>query len=188
MSDAQTTTQQSGRQAAVAALARRIDRWDETDHGAHAELRRGKPDDVARPALWRLLVNVVEPAGVAIPTDDEPRWAMLAWAIAHLGAGSKQRFGAALFSAVGSDLRLTRLLEARQGQLPGALAAVVRQMAAKGESADPQEIARFVLEDPDTEAGDRIRRDIARAYYRAEGNRSSKKPANATDASQGDTP
>jgi len=150
----------------VARLHHTLGRWARSDAGAHAELRRSVPGQIPAIGLWKLLVQCdIDPRTEA----EERGWALLAWTLASLGGTeSRQPIGRALQGAGLSELRLVRLLRADAGQLPDALTAAVRQIMAKGGNGDALQLARLVLTGPDSEAGERIRRQIAKDYYRAE--------------------
>lgn len=149
----------------VSRLRHTLARWSLSDAGAHAEIRRGRPGDLGTPALWRLLVTCdIDPQGEAATAG----WALLAWALATLGGPeSRQSLGQVLHASGLSELRLVRLLRADRSQLTDALRAGIRQVTAKRGNADALQLARLLLTDPDGEAGEQIRRQIARDYYRA---------------------
>ena len=147
--------------ACVAKLQQTLRRWRERDVGGHAAIRRLRPGETGSPTLWRLLLS----CGIDPPDDQAVHWALIAWALAMLEGPSSTHLGAALQRAELSPLRLERLLRADVAQLPDCLQAAVRQLVAKGVAADGYHVAALVLRDPDSEGGERIRRQIARHYY-----------------------
>mgnify|MGYP002636746933 CR=1 FL=1 len=139
--------------------------------GDLAALRRLDLDDPSEPAFWQVMVAWVEPSW-NLPRQDALRdeadrdWASILNALV-LMAGLHQAgrgLGTALASAGFSELRLSRLLRASDSGVRNEIRLAARYLGSKAEPSNHVELARLVLgrSDPD----DRIRRQIARNYYR----------------------
>lgn len=144
--------------------------------GDVADLRRGRPCDPTRPALWRLLTTVVEPAGHLPAVEGQERdtaeraWAMTCWAIAAAGPTDCRRgsgLGRTLLSAGVSELRLVRFLRAGPDRLEDEVRGVISQIASKGEPLHPVDLCRLILS-AGRDDEDEVRRDIARSYFAQE--------------------
>lgn len=141
--------------------------------GELAQLRRGEPTDPARPAFWRLLFAVVEPAGLVAAAEgdrrdaDEKAWSVLCWAIATVGADQANGYGLgrALRRAGVSELRFARLLNGSPEQLPDLIRGVVGQLASKGEPLAATDLARLLGLGGASQDSEGVRRDIARDYF-----------------------
>ena len=161
------------------ALALKMAGWIGTEAfgtGPRAMLRRldlRAPGALAEPALQRLLVQVLPDdwSGQQVMRD----WALLAHLLAlgapdlHSGGGA---FGAALHEAGFSESRLLRLLEADRDTLTVLLPRACRFLVAKGQRLNPPELIRLIraAASHDPAPLERVRTDIARAYYRADRN------------------
>lgn len=167
-------------------MARRIGA-DSFGTGPRAMLRRldfRAPGALADPALQRLLVEVLpeEWSGPQIMRD----WALLAHLLAlaapelHTGGVA---FGAALHAAGFSESRLLRLLEADREGLTTVLPRACRFLAAKGQRLNPPDLIRLIRAASGRDAAvlERVRTDIARAFYRADRNVTSV-PTSQTEA------
>lgn len=142
--------------------------------GPRAMLRRLDPRDpgaLAEPALQRLLVQVLPDAwsGMQVMRD----WALLAHLLALAAPGLQgggMAFGAALYAASYSESRLLRLLEADRAALTALLPRACRFLIAKAQPLKPPELIGLIRAASSQNAADleRVRTNIARAYYRAE--------------------
>lgn len=146
---------------------------DRLGPGELAQLRRGEPTDPARPAFWRLLFAVVEPAGLVAPAEgerrdaDEKAWSVLCWAIATVGADQARGYslGRALRRAGVSELRFARLLSGGPDQLPDLVRGAISQLASKGEPFSATDLARLLGLGSAALDADRVRRALARDYF-----------------------
>ncbi len=146
---------------------------DRLGPGELAQLRRGDPTNPARPAFWRLLLSVVEPAGLVSAVEgerrdaDERAWSVVCWAVATVGPerATGPKLGRALRRAGVSELRFTRLLSANADQLPDAIRGVVGQLASKGEPFAATDLARLLGLGVAATQADAVRRDVARDYF-----------------------
>lgn len=134
--------------------------------GDRAELRRGDPDDPGSPAFWRIAISRLAPRKYIDLESPNSRslsqWVVILGALAQLeGLHSPRRnLGRALAEAGFSELRLTRLLRAEDGQLLGLVRQAVHFLAAKGQEVDVADLARLILY-----RGPKIRRSIASQYF-----------------------
>jgi CRISPR system Cascade subunit CasB len=140
--------------------------------GDVGELRRARPGDVGGPALWKIAVRHLEPAGL-LPSESAPwrdsserAWTAILGGMAdmaglHTGGA---RPGRVLAEREVSEHRVNRLLRARGEALLGLVRTVARQLASRGARVDWTDLANLVLRDG-TEWQDRIRRRIALDYY-----------------------
>lgn len=141
--------------------------------GELAQLRRGEPTDPARPAFWRLLFAVVEPAGLVAAAEgdrrdaDEKAWSVLCWAIATVGADQARGhgLGRALRRAGVSELRFARLLSGSPEQLPNLIRGVMGQLASKSEPFAATDLARLLGLGGASKDAESVRRDLARDYF-----------------------
>lgn len=146
---------------------------DRLGPGELAQLRRGEPTDPARPAFWRLLFAVVEPAGLVAAAEgerrnaDEKAWSVLCWAIATVGADQARGYGLgrALRRAGVSELRFARLLSGSPEQLPDLIRGVIGQLASKGEPFAATDLARLLGLGGASQDSEGVRRDLARDYF-----------------------
>jgi len=143
------------------------------DPGTLAALRRADPDDPP-PAFFRSTVGLLDRVsrGSGPARDDlERRWAGIA---AALAAGESMLgnvpLGAALARAGVAEMRLLRLLQAHDGSLLHAVRATVHQLVSKGQPFDPRDVVHLILSEG-TAKEESVRRNIARQYYRHEGDR-----------------
>lgn len=138
--------------------------------GDMAELRRISPDAPYTPALWRVLLTWVPDEDLAGPARDkkERQWATLLMAMATCADQHDLHswFGAALAKAGWSELRFVRLLRAHDTQLEMEVRRLAQFLASKGERANFVDLARLLFWQHG-EVAEKIRRDIARSYYRA---------------------
>ncbi len=142
--------------------------------GPRAALRRLDPRDpgmLAEPALQRLLVQMLPDAwsGMQVMRD----WALLAHVLALAAPGLQSggmAFGAALYAAGYSETRLLRLLEADRAALTALLPRACRFVIAKAQPLKPPELIGLIRAASSNDAADleRVRTNIARAYYRAD--------------------
>lgn len=145
--------------------------------GDLAEMRRMNPDNPDAKIFWQYV------ARKRLPQDDERKWALILNGMALMtrtGAEAhnpKIPVGEALFNGgeekrergFYSDMRLKRLLTARGPMLRTLLMQLFRMMGTVRQSFNWCEMARFILNDEDTEEqAEKARRRIARAYYEAE--------------------
>ena len=153
------------------------------NRGDLAALRRMDPDnpDVVA-AFWRLL------ASRGLLGYREEKWALILHGIALMTRNTGDRVhersahdryvsvGRALYTGgkeeragFYSETRFNRLLSARDDMLRDLLARMFRMMARADATFDWREMAQFILsEGYNEDDADEARRDIARAYYRAE--------------------
>ena len=154
------------RRRAVAALRHAI---ETSDPGTVAALRRVDPTSPP-PAFYRVTVGILDdylPEAGRRRDALETGWAVVVAAIAT----AQPRFlsgtplGKALAEARVAAMRVLRLLEANEAQLPDLVRNVVHQLVQKGQAFDPNDLADLVL----TAGTDRARsprRRIARDFYR----------------------
>ena len=144
---------------------------DDYPTGSLAALRRLSPDQPDGAAFWWL---VAEYAPDAFENDRAAR-ALAAivqcMAIAHpchRPLSGRRPLGEALAEAEVSEARLLRLLRLSRGELPEELRRLARLMGSRGE------VGRFDWSDAFDllfwANGERLRRDIARYYYRKQYN------------------
>ncbi|MEL6343392.1 MAG: type I-E CRISPR-associated protein Cse2/CasB [Myxococcota bacterium] len=136
---------------------------------ALAELRRLRPEDPSSTTFWKIVALYLRPhmvKGGPLRDKQERRWAAALNALALLhefhtpGAGLGQPLAEANFS----ELRFTRLIQARGEQLYGEVRRAAGLIASKGHRADAAEFLMLLLyqEGPYMES---IRRQIARDYF-----------------------
>ncbi len=141
--------------------------------GDVADLRRLRPQDVGRPAFWRMVASRLEPAG-ALPAggaaldEAERRWAVLLAGMAEMQGLHRPgvRLGRALFEANVAELRLVRLLRAHDDALADAVRVTVHQLTHAAQPVDRTDLAWLVLSDSLSNE-ESVRRRIARDYYGA---------------------
>jgi CRISPR system Cascade subunit CasB len=148
----------------VAALRHAI---EAADPGTAAALRRADPSSPPA-AFYRLTVRLLDehlPEAGPRRIVEEGRWAVVAAAMAN-AAGFMRRvpLGEALARAGVAEMRVVRLLEARDSQLADQVRNIVHQLVQKAQSFDPNDLADLVLSDSDDP-----RRWIARSFYRHQG-------------------
>jgi CRISPR system Cascade subunit CasB len=140
--------------------------------GDVADLRRlDAAKDERPPAFWKLAVERLEPAGFSFADDDTPWDAPWAAAIAVMAlangiAGPRRALGAALAEANVAETRLLRLLRARDTALYDVLRTVARQLVSAAVAPDWADVAELTLSDRVAGERERVRREIARDYYR----------------------
>ncbi len=161
-----STESPGGRRSLVGRLAVALDR--QVSPGDLADLRRLRPEDPTSPAFWKLCATYLAgwlPHG---PGRDEAerRWAAVLGALAHLRGLHRpdHPLGRALAETGLSELRLLRLLRARDRALFDVARGVVHILAQKAEPADLAQLADVLL-DQDGDRAERIRRRIARDFY-----------------------
>jgi CRISPR system Cascade subunit CasB len=137
------------------------------DPGTLAALRRAKPADPPA-AFYRITVDLLDddlPEAGPHRKAQEDRWVVVVAAMASaVGFMAKVPLGKALADAGVTEMRVTRLLEARDSQLADLVRNVVHQLVQKAQAFDPSDLANLVLSD-----SDEPRRSIARSFYRRQG-------------------
>jgi CRISPR system Cascade subunit CasB len=138
--------------------------------GQLAELRRLQPEAPRGAAFWRLLLDHA-PESVGNPAL-ECDWAVVLRGMAlmvpyHQPSEDDARgaMGEALAKAGVSELRFLRLVRAGRDQLPDELRRLARLMASRGEGFDWGD-AFWLLRTASADGAERVRRNIARDYYR----------------------
>lgn len=142
-----------------------LGRLRHAEPGALAALRRLDPESPP-PAFFRLTVDLLDassPASGGVRDALETRWAVVARELARAGDVllAPVRLGEALARAGVAEMRVLRLLEARDAQLYDVLRTVVHQLVSKGQPFDPRQLAKLVVR-----GDEHIRRAIARDFYR----------------------
>ncbi|MEZ5936182.1 MAG: hypothetical protein R3F54_30630 [Alphaproteobacteria bacterium] len=141
---------------------------DHYPSGDLATLRRLDPDCPDGRAFWALVHGYAEPAF----DDDRAARALAAvircLAIAHPfhrpKDGERRGFGDALALAGVSEMRLLRILNLQAKDLPNELRRLARLLASKGDAGRADWSQAFAL--LHGRDGEKIRTDIAKAYYR----------------------
>ncbi|MEM1349437.1 MAG: hypothetical protein AAGI01_12820 [Myxococcota bacterium] len=125
-------------------------------NGARAELRRLNAESPSAATFWRLVVAYELPEGVV------SRWAVLFRALVTASRTLDRRvpLGAALASAGYSELRLTRLLEARDRRLRDEVRRLGDYFHSKHQPVDWRDACDLLMNEDDW-----IRRRIARSYF-----------------------
>lgn len=158
--------QGGGRRALIVRLAAVVER--ELSPGDLADLRRLRPEEPASPAFWKLAATYLSDSLPGGPGREEAerRWAAVLGALANLRGlhRSDRPLGRALAEAGLSEMRLLRLLRARDAALYDVTRGVVHYLAQKAEPADLGQLAGLLL-DQDGDRAEAIRRRIARAFY-----------------------
>jgi hypothetical protein len=148
----------------VAALRQAV---EEADPGTLAALRRTDPASPPA-AFYRITVSLLDgelPDGGPRRLAEESRWAVVVAAMAtSVGFLNKVPLGKALAEAGVTEMRVIRLLEARDSQLADLVRTIVHQLVQKAQGFDPNDLANLVLSD-----SDEPRRWIARSFYRHQG-------------------
>lgn len=141
--------------------------------GLAAELRRMRPGAIDCAAFWKIAVRhlddeLVGPAERV--AEQERRWAVVLTALATMASQHRPRasLGAAMAHAGVSEARVLKLLRARGATLPDALRSVCHQLHAVSQPVDLVDIALLVLSEGRSDE-DRVRRRIARSFYRFSG-------------------
>ena len=165
---------------------------DRFPRGDLAQLRRMNPDAPDAAAFWRLTAR----RGLLGQPRLERKWALILRGVALMtptgraGRSAHDKttpVGRALFTGGDpgrtagyySEARLNRLLTARGPILTSLLTRMFRMMAAANQPFDWVQMADLILSDGHNEqAAERVRRNIASAYYQAENK--ANRPANAT--------
>ena len=152
---------------------------ERTARGDLAGLRRMNPDSPNEAVFWQFVTEKGQ-RGERL----ENKWALIMQGIAlmtgtadsHSAHDGKMPIGRALFyggdesrtSAFYSEARLNRLLVARGPMLRTLLGRMFRMMASANQPFNWREMARLILSDGHDEyQAERVRRNIARSYYRA---------------------
>jgi CRISPR type I-E-associated protein CasB/Cse2 len=153
---------------AVGGIALRLAREDYPT-GSLAALRRLDPNKPDGAAFWWLVAEYAPSA-----FDDDREACVLAavvhgMAVAypfHRALSGRRPLGEALAEAAVSEARLLRLLRLPAGELSEELRRLARLMASKGDEGrfDWSGVAALLYWQG--EVGERVRRDIARDYYR----------------------
>lgn len=165
-----TTSRSNG--SIIATLAGELGR-EGFPRGDLAALRRLDPDHANAPAFWRLLIRAPEDRRHG--DGAERRWALIVHGIALMVPNhhdARTPVGRALFAARYSEQRLGRLLDARGAQFRALVPRLCRQLAHahKPQPLDWRELGRLILaEGCHEEEAERVRLNIARTYYGAEG-------------------
>lgn len=144
----------------------------ELSTGDLAELRRLSPEQPGCPAFWRIVAMILEPGGHLPergPSRDEAErhWAVILSGMAQTAGlhRADRPCGWALARAGFSELRFVRLLRARGQGLERELRAAVSYLVSKAEPVDWGQLAGLILHQ-EGERGERLRRAVARDYYR----------------------
>lgn len=148
-------------------------RWavENADPGTLAALRRWSGDSLPPPAFYHLTVGILDEdladfAESKFRDDLDARWAVIASLMARAKGFLKEvPLGEAMAKAGVAEMRLLRLLEANEQQLPDLVRNVVHQLVQKGQSFDPNDVANLLL---DREEQKVPRSRIARFYCRNE--------------------
>lgn len=167
-----TEPRTSRRRRALSALRFVLQR---ADAGVLARLRRADTRSPP-PDFFRVSVEVLDeilPVQGPIRDEQESRWAVIVQAMAiALGTNPADGgllggvpFGEALARADVAEMRMLRLLEAREEQLPDLVRQLVSQLVGKGQPFSANDVADLIL-DGNSERGERARREIARNFYR----------------------
>lgn len=162
-------TQTVARAPTIAELVNRADfaLQKTLSNGDIARLRRLKPGQVAGSVLWRLIPEEALPSGEPALVEAELRWSAVlsAMALAKGLHARGRRPGVALAEAGLSELRLSRLLEARGERLLGEIRSLGRLLNAKAVTVDWSDVAWLVF-GQDSDRHESSRRNVARDYYR----------------------
>jgi CRISPR system Cascade subunit CasB len=160
----ETATPERPRPRLVAALRHAL---EAADPGTLAALRRTDPASPPA-AFYRITVSLLDehlPEAGPRRLAEEGRWAVVVAAMANaVGFMKKVPLGEALAKAGVAEMRVVRLLEARDSQLADLVRNIVHQLVQKAQSFDPNDLADLVLSD-----SDEPRRWIARSFYRHQG-------------------
>jgi CRISPR system Cascade subunit CasB len=139
--------------------------------GDLAALRRLKPGDPSCLAFWKIAAAYLEsslPGGGPRRDETENRWSVILAAMAELEGLHQPRrpLGSALAEVDYSEIRLLRLLRARDEALADAVRTMAHFLRSKTTGANQSDLAQLVLSAGrrDEEA---VRRRIARNYYSA---------------------
>jgi CRISPR system Cascade subunit CasB len=140
--------------------------------GDSAELRRLDPENPSCAAFWRLSAMYLQeqlPSHGEYRDEAERKWACIFQSMAQLGGltQSNARLGQALLDAGYSELRFTKLLRSTGPKLRNAVREAARFLASKGKAANPFELAQLILSDNQSNQ-EKVRRDIARNYYKTQ--------------------
>ena len=168
--DSAESRSESPRRRAVNAL------WEKLKHadpGTLAALRRSAGSEAATVAFYRFATGILEDHYENLPDQGEwrdlldARWSVV---VAAMASGkdflARISLGRALAEADVAEMRVLRLLEAGEAQLPEIVRTLVHQLVQKGQPFDPHDLADLVLE-PESEWP---RRRIARDFYRHQKN------------------
>lgn len=158
---------------AVRKIAWRIDREDYPT-GSLAALRRLRPEVPDGAAFWWLVAEYAPRAFDDSRTAKALAAVVQAMAIAHpfhRPLSGRGRLGEALAETGVSEARLLRLLRLPRSDLPEELRRLARLMSKKGDAGRVDWSDAFALLFwVEGEAGERLRRDVARDYYRKQYN------------------
>jgi len=149
--------------------------------GDVATLRRLDATGALSPAFFRIVAEVLEPAGL-LPQGDglsrdeaEQKWTVIVSAMAKLEGLHQpgRRLGGAIAEAGMSELRFERLLRAHDEALHDLIRQTAHYLASKASPCDQRELAELVLSDGH-KSSESIRRNVARNFYRAQRQASAK--------------
>ena len=160
----------------VGGIARRLAEEDYPS-GHLAALRRLESDRPAGAAFWRLVADYApalfdDERGQRVNERDQRVLAAVVRGMAvahpfHQPLSGRRSLGTALAEAGVAEARLLRLLRLGRDELPEELRRLARMIASKG---DPGRFdwadAAWLLATADGEAGETVRRRIARDFYR----------------------
>lgn len=138
----------------------------ETGKGDAAALRRADPNGLPPLAFWRLYSRWI--GGEANRSEhNESRWLCVMHLMAHAVSlhQPKPSLGAALSSCEVAESRVSALLRAQSNALVSRARGCVQILNARGQRFNQVDLARLVLSTHTSEAGDSIRRRIARDYF-----------------------
>ncbi len=138
--------------------------------GDAAELRRLNPDQPWSAVYWRLLASFTRKElfriGGKTQDDAEKRWSVVLRALVHTGElnNPEARLGRALAEAGYHELRMVRLLRAREEALLDEVSRVAKFLSVKAEPFDFCELASLI-ENGDRPWAEKFRANVARSYY-----------------------
>lgn len=164
---------------AADSLARRMDPSrsdpDSFSAGEMAELRRldvAKGLDGASPTFWRVVIDVLEDEKLQLVPHEAPDRELFPWlgilqCWAELAGFHRhsQPLGASLAEAKVAEMRVVRLLRARDAELYDQVRKISHQLRSSGQMVDFVDIAQLTLSD-DSEKRETVRRYIASRFYR----------------------
>ncbi|HMQ22633.1 MAG TPA: type I-E CRISPR-associated protein Cse2/CasB [Planctomycetota bacterium] len=144
--------------------------------GLKAELRRMREGDVDCSAFWKIAVRHLadELEGPEENVSDrERRWGVILSTLASMPHRHRpgRRLGAAMAEAGVSEARVLKLLRARGSAVPDTFRAVCHQLETASQPVAWSELAHLILSEGRSDE-ERVRRRIARAYYRSIGGNS----------------
>ena len=170
-----TDPPERARLRAIARIAHALDpsnKQGELSLGDAAALRRLDPAQGLSPAFFRVVADILEPAGQLedgrLRDEIERRWAAIVRVMAILGGlhARRMRLGAALADSGYSDLRFERLLRAHGEGLWDEARRAAHYLASKAQPSDHADFAHLILSNG-LDHGESVRRRLARDFYRA---------------------